>query len=306
MCKAYPDGKHENYGPLLDNDAYGKLNEVVISYVQVPTNNAKSVNTLINSSEPELCDNNAEATDSNPSTLTILNPSLARFLEVVCNKKSELITYDDLHNIQRISISTFDKDAAEHRYDFSDLKAFPCLKSLVVRESSVTTKDIEIISAIAPLESVEFERCTFTQDDNLAMLNNITSISLERCLIQDYSFFRELTHLLEIQIIIPLDKSPLDEKAIDLSCLRNCTKLMKVWLEMCIVINESSLAELPELKELALYKMMVSDLSFIERCPQLTSVLLDERYIDDPVIKNNSNRILFKTNLMLDIISDSV
>jgi len=221
----------------------------------------------------------------------LTNEKLKDFLRVILNKEVDSITPEEIANITTVRISTRN-DNGEHLFDFNDLHDLPKLERVIIADSLVRAEEIKTLSSLPLLKSIDFEHAAFVDESLLSQLANVKILSFNNCLIRDYAFLKEsLKYIVEINII-----NPYDETELDLSLLNDKLLLSKLCLERVNIVNYQEFG-LPNLETLSLLNSSIDSFDFIPKCPKLSVMFLPERYLNNPVVKDNQT-ITFKTNLI--------
>ena len=89
----------------------------------------------------------------------IESDSLKIQVQGILNKKSELITKNDLDTIKAITISNSNKKSN----DLKDLKLFENLTNCMIENFEINKNNIEFLNKLNKIEELEFSNCIFSQ-----------------------------------------------------------------------------------------------------------------------------------------------
>ena len=215
-------------------------------------------------------------------------------LETIFNKKVEEITKSELDSVENIAVSTKNIFGGTEDIDFVELfEAMPNLKVLTIKEKEITSEDIELL-AKTNLVEIDFIKCSFVSDEDLAKLMNIKKLLLRNCQIKDYSFLNKGLANMEKLFV----ENPQDETEIDLSLLANKDKLTELVLQRCLVTNLNQIGNL----KLSLLSLLWTDLKpeeidTLNNIPTLEKLFISEKYENLPEISQVVSTGIVRTNL---------
>lgn len=202
-----------------------------------------------------------------------VNPRINGVLEVLLNKNPQDISQEDITEIQTIAFTKAQEDG-QQVYSINEVLNFQNLKHIYIESSEIFQEDIEKLSQIPTLSSIEFSKCILDSNldfSNFAQLRNLT---VEGSYIEDPKFLSTLNNLKKLAVIFPYN----EEADINISDIKCGETLEELRLEGCCIENATSLSQLPNLKVLNFLSTEVPHFEFIDALPQLNQITVEPRY----------------------------
>lgn len=225
--------------------------------------------------------------------INIKDKNLLLFLQTVLNKKYEDICLEDLEKIKTLNFDSVNLlDGTENKIDLSVLSLFPNLEELNMCNTVLSTNDLQYINA-SPVTNLYLKRCTFESTIDYSLLNKIVKLSLYNSFIENYEpLLLNLKCIKTLEIINPADENEIDINQIS-------TKIIRLVLDKCIVINVDSLRNFTNCELLSLLGTYLnnSDLSFFGSMTSLKELFVSKEYFYDDRLDILRDNVNIKYNL---------
>lgn len=219
--------------------------------------------------------------------IQITNKNLINYLQTILNKKYDNIDYNDLDNIQNIYFEGEMKEDEAYKINISDITKFKNLKQVCITNALITLENLNLIRN-SGASKVILKGCAIDADSSLIVLDNITSLELIGCFIEDYSFLTDLVNLKSLVIFKNQSSKEVNAEYIQPS-------IESLTLQDCRVNNFNSISKLINLRKLNIFKSLIKG----DIVPTLNKLsLLEEIYIYGIYdLSGLNNNIKVKTNL---------
>lgn len=145
----------------------------------------------------------------------IESDSLKIQVQGILNKKSELITKNDLDTIKAITISNSNKKSN----DLKDLKLFENLTNCMIENFEINKNNIEFLNKLNKIEELEFSNCIFSQGVSIKFIvNKISFIFCDNLKLETILKEAKVKHILckecdnlDLSVINNVDSLKLDK-----------------------------------------------------------------------------------------------
>lgn len=158
------------------------------------------------------------------------------YLELEKNKKDPLYN-EDLDRIEDLTLNGLDFLDEPTDITLFDLVFFNNLKDCTIIDKTISAQELEVLSSVKSIETIQFVRCELPKDAYLT--SNINYLIIEKCSGVSMETFSKLKLLEKVRAI--------NCKNFSLSGISKCENVTRVYLQN---LNLNDIKELKELKKL--------------------------------------------------------
>lgn len=181
---------------------------------------------------------------------------------------AEATNYSDLRHLAFLETLTIDKGVSG-QLDF--LPKLTTLKSLTIRETTVSTDELQLIGSITSLERLTLSNCMLSTTTGLEGLKNLTYLDLSTNAIRNISALSGMTQLRELYI---------GQNALqDLSAISGCMSLSKLDVSYNAITSINPLYNLVLLNYLNISHNAVTDITGINALAELNTLYMNNNQI---------------------------
>lgn len=218
-----------------------------------------------------------------------LDQNLILYLEKKLKKTFSLIEESDLKTIKHLELDSKTLDGKKNIFDCNFITKFPNLNSITIKNTVITSRQLKFL-CLRKIKTLKMINSTFSSNINYQPLENIKTMYLDNCYVENYNeFFKYAKNLHKIEII-----NQADQNYFDIKCITDIYGLNELILEKCFLMNVDSLSSLKELKKISLTGSYIeSNFTFLFNMPNVSYLYLS------PIYEQNKNIMELKKQIII-------
>lgn len=230
------------------------------------------------------------------------NEVMNETLEVMLNKNRKNITIEDLQQIETIYFSKATQDG-EQVFPIEEVLLLPNISVLSIASSMITQEDIEKLSHLPKLRTINFTKCILDENVDFSQLSSLENLSISRSFVNNYQTLSTAKTLKSLELFFPYNENDDDLNISDISSEETLETLT---LEGCDISNPTSFSKFTNVKTLNLLSTTVQNFDFVNHMNSLETIYVAPRYGEDKNLKKPNLIVqLSKAELVMDNVEGS-
>ena len=197
--------------------------------------------------------------------IEIGNKQLEKYLMFKLNKEENKFLKEDLEKINELILNPINICDEYEKINLDLIKYFVNLKKIFFINLEIPEKILNQLLNLKSLESISFEKCNFENINTLTKIK-IKDIEFINCLHTDYRFLYKMINLKSLSVVNGI---------LNISGINNLKNLEYLELSYSTILN-TTVINLPNLKELHIDNTNIYDVSIISNLPKLEKLSISE------------------------------